>query len=186
MKDAVPRAHSPAARDRVRVNPGLHLCRCLFVTILLFSITGSQLSAVARPSQRALKQKIEALVHEFSPRLGISQRVEIAIVGRNARLISVAFAPGRTDLFRMSFEEQFLRTLDNVELRAAVAHEMGHLWIYTHFPFLQTEVLANKQALKLVAREELARVYVKMWAHNGEQGNLTDVLGPEGNAEINR
>ncbi len=184
MKCAVPRPHPRAARVQISDPTKLNARRFLWLMLLFSPVIENHLGAAVKPSQRELKQEIETLIHDFSARLGISQRVEVEIVPENPRLVSVAFVPGRRDLFRMSFEEGFLRSLHDVELRAAVAHEMGHIWIYTHFPFLQTEVLANQQALKLVAREELARAYAKMWAHNGEHGSLTDVLGPEANAGL--
>ncbi len=184
MKCAVPRPDLVAARVRISNLPILNACRVLWLTFLFFPVIANQLWAAVKPSNHELKQKIETLIHDFNARLGMSQRVEVEIVPGNPRLVSVAFVPGRQDLFRMSFEEGFLRSLDDVELRAAVAHEMGHIWIYTHFPFLQTELLANQQALKLVARDELARTYAKMWAHNSEHGSLTDVLGPEENVSL--
>ena len=71
-----------------------------------------------------------------------------------------------------------MRTLDHDDLTAAVAHEMGHIWIFTHFPYLQTESLANRLALKVVSRSDLQAIYAKIWRWKGEKGNLEKVLEP--------
>ena len=57
--------------------------------------------------------------------------------------------------FTLSFEAGFAERLTEDELTAAVAHELGHVWIYTYFPFLQTEQLANEIAMRVVSRESL-------------------------------
>jgi predicted Zn-dependent protease len=79
----------------------------------------------------------------------------------------------------MAFEAQFLRGLDEIELKAIVAHELGHVWIFTHHPYLQTERLANTVAMRAVPRTSLERVYTKVWAREGTKGNLVRFLGPD-------
>ena len=71
----------------------------------------------------------------------------------------------------------FLDALNDEELEAAVAHELGHVWIFTHHPFLQTEELANKIAMRAVTRETLQRVYAKVWERGGTKGDLAWFLG---------
>lgn len=140
-------------------------------------MTRSPLIAGGGADKSQWERKIKLLIETYRVQLGIAEHINVAIVPNNPRLISVEYVPGRTDLFRMVFEEPFLLTLGEKELGAAVAHEMGHVWIYTHFPFLQTEVLANQQAQKLVPRDDLGKVYEKVWKWNGETGNLAEVLG---------
>ncbi len=147
--------------------------------LLLLPLCGGLPFTSNGASKHELEEKVQQIICAFSPRLGVTVPVIVSIVPRNPRLISVEYARGRTDLFQMMFEEGFLRALNETELRAAVAHEMGHIWIYTHFPFLQTETLANRQALKLVARSDLAAVYERVWERNKEKGNLAAVLDPE-------
>ena len=70
----------------------------------------------------------------------------------------------------MAFEGAFVDSLTDDELRAVVAHELGHVWIFTHHPYLQTEQLANKIALRVVTRETLERVYDKVWPQGAPLG----------------
>jgi hypothetical protein len=71
----------------------------------------------------------------------------------------------------LSIDAAFLVHLDDQDLTAAVAHELGHVWIYTHHPFLHTEALANEIAMRVVSRDSLRRLYEKLWAFDGAHGN---------------
>ena len=51
------------------------------------------------------------------------------------------------------------------------------MWIFTHHPFLQTEVLANQIAQRLVPRSSLVHVYEKVWKRQGTKGDLTWFVG---------
>src|SRR5690606_8568096 len=84
---------------------------------------------------------------------------------------------GRVDAFVLSVQGDFLDQLADDELEAMVAHELGHVWIYTHHPYLQTEQLANRVAMRRVSREQLARVYVKVWGASGYKQELAEFLG---------
>jgi hypothetical protein len=106
----------------------------------------------------------------------MSQNVDVRVEA-NDRMVSVERV-GNLGVFVMCFDEQFLAELDNDELKAAIAHELGHIWIFSHHPYLQTEALANEIALKVVTRENLEKVYKKLWTHLGTAGNLDDLLGP--------
>jgi predicted Zn-dependent protease len=94
-------------------------------------------------------------------------------------LVSVQPVDGDHGTFRLEFEEPFLPSLDEDELKAAIAHELGHVWIYTHHPYLQTERLANTVAMRAVPRASLERVYGKVWEHQGTKGDIARFLGPE-------
>jgi hypothetical protein len=122
---------------------------------------------------------LQDLVDGLKTQLGIHAIISVAIVPTNPLLVSVQPIDGGPGTFRMAFEEQFLKGLDNSELRAIVAHELGHVWIFTHHPYLQTERLANTVAMRAVPRESLERVYAKVWARGGTKGNLVRFLGPE-------
>jgi hypothetical protein len=67
----------------------------------------------------------------------------------------------------------------NDKIAAAIAHELGHVWIFTHHPYLQTEELANEVALRITDRETLKRVYQKMSAQTGIAMNMDEILPPD-------
>jgi hypothetical protein len=134
-----------------------------------------QMSAYEPPSTVALQELIDDLKTE----LGVDVAVSAELVTTNSLLVSVEPVDGAPGKFRMAFEEGFLPSLEQDELRAIVAHELGHVWIFTHHPYLQTERLANTVAMRAVPRASLERVYNKVWEHQGTKGDLTRFLGPE-------
>ncbi len=101
----------------------------------------------------------------------------MAVVPANKLLFSVETENGRGGPYRLSIDAGFLAELTSDELAAALAHELGHVWIFTHHPFLQTERLANTIALRVVERKQLELVYRKMWARLGRTGEVDDLLG---------
>ena len=119
---------------------------------------------------RAKAQRTQGVIDDLAGRLSLKRDVVAAIVPLNPLMVSVASPVNRDGAYRVAFEAAFLDTLTDDELRAVVAHELGHIWIFTHHPFLQTEQLANKIALRLVPRETLERVYHKVWPHGTPLG----------------
>jgi hypothetical protein len=93
------------------------------------------------------------------------------VVPKNPLMVSVEYADASTG-FLLTVEEDFINELTQDELEAAIAHELGHVWIFTHHPFLQTEVLANQIAQRLVPRSSLVQVYEKVWRRQGSKGDL--------------
>ena len=127
-------------------------------------------------------ERINAIVSELRTELGMPHQIQITIVPVNDRMVSIEHIsgkPGDVEGFIMCFDENFLASLDEEELRAAVAHELGHVWIFSHHPYLQTEALANEIAMRVVSRESLKKIYNKLWAHVGVHGNLDEFLGAE-------
>jgi hypothetical protein len=108
----------------------------------------------------------------------ISSPIVVSIVPHNDLMMSVAPPTDTRKTFLLSVEAGFSDTLTDDELEAAVAHELGHVWIFTHHPYLQTEELANQIAMRAVSRESLVRVYAKMWEQTGAKGDLAWLLGP--------
>ena len=102
-------------------------------------------------------RRLQDVVDELRARLGISAPVTATIVAKNPLVVTVEPQGHRKGEFLLSFEDGFLAGLDDEELRAVVAHELGHVWIFTHHPYLQTERLANEVAMRIVSRESLDR-----------------------------
>jgi len=116
--------------------------------------------------------KIQNLVDGLRTRLTISQRVIVTIVPHNPLVVSVARVKDRNATFALSIEDGFLDDLRDDEISAVVAHELGHVWIFTHHPYLQTEEGANEIALHIVSRESLDKLYGKVWQRAGGPGEL--------------
>ena len=122
------------------------------------------------------EQKLKAVIEEFRSRLGISERIVVSIVRSNELLVSVRPSPLQARTFIVRVDKHFLSSLSEEELRAAVAHELGHVWIFTHPPYIQSEPLANGKAVELVSLESLKRVYEKVWAYEGRQGTPEKIV----------
>ena len=123
------------------------------------------LALAARAHGADQQTRVQRVVDDLKSRLSIAERVDVAVVEANPRLFSVV--PEKHDVgtpatFLLSVEEDFAQGLTDVELRAAVAHELGHVWIFTHFPYLQTEDLANDIASRVIPRDALAPLYDKV------------------------
>jgi len=114
----------------------------------------------------------------LSAQLHLDETIEVRIDESNALLVSSEPLEGSARGFRISFDRKFLETLSEDEISGAIAHELGHVWIFTHHPYLQTETLANEIALRVVTRDTMTQVYSRLWARTGVAGNIDELLGP--------
>ena len=131
-------------------------------------------------TERHKPSKIKNIIEELKKQMGIQQDIEVVLVARNDLIVSVQPRKDRS-AFEISFERSFLNTLDDEDLRAVVAHELGHVWIFTHHPFLQTEDLANSIAFKAVTTNAMDRVYEKVASRTRVGSNLSaSVHSPAG------
>jgi len=145
--------------------------------VLLF-FSGSKLLATPKQDTKRSIKRIRAIVDRFRQDLSITEKVSVSIVAKNDKLVSVERSKARNGGFILSFDETFLNGLDENELDASIAHELGHVWIFTHHPYLQTELLANQIALQVVSREELEKIYAKVWRNKGDV-DIKDFLGED-------
>ena len=139
---------------------------------------GAPLRAATR-SDGATALQVQQLVDILRARLGITAEVRATIVDRDARTLSVQRDPRAPGTFALAVERGFAEGLSAVQLEAALAHELGHVWIYTHHPYLQTEQLANRVAMRAVSRERLVEVYRTLWGAYALHGSLEAFLGVE-------
>lgn len=116
--------------------------------------------------------RVRSVVDFVKTRLELPLDVSIVVVTHNPLVVSVDPTDARRTAFQMSFEQGFLGELDDAELEAVVAHELGHVWIYTHHPYLHTEQLANEIAMRVVDRAVLERVYQKVEARGARLGGI--------------
>jgi len=156
----------------------MHL-RILPLRVLVASAViycASNTSVVAQDHVPGQQARVQQAVDDLAARLGIADAVHVSIVPANRLLMSVEPAE---HTFELKVEDGWANRLDDSELTAAVAHELGHVWIFTHHPFLHTEQLANEVAMRLVSPRLLAQMYEKVWERTNVKGDLARFLGPE-------
>ena len=126
----------------------------------------------AREAVAVRETQIQALVDGLKVRMSIPDTVVVSIVEHNQLVVSVERAKDGAGAFSLSIDRDFLNGLTRDEIDAVIAHELGHVWIFTHHPFLHTEELANRIAMQVVPQDTLAAVYEKVWKRVGRKGDL--------------
>jgi hypothetical protein len=123
-------------------------------------------------SDRMSLRTLQDVVDTLKVQLDIREDVTAIVV--DSHPLMVAVAPVRRSIggFRLSLDATFIRELTPEELEAVIAHELGHVWIFTHHPYLQTEQEANRIALQVVERQALEKVYDRVWARKAGKGAL--------------
>jgi hypothetical protein len=161
---------------RVQLNRNTRLLLCLLVCLSSsVGLSSVYLSASDDQTPNPVDTlRVQQIVDDLKSRLAIPQTVTVSIVDRNPLMVSVAPVSGG---FALSFEAGFVERLTGDDLTAAIAHELGHVWIYTHFPFLQTEQLANEIAMRVVSRESLVPVYAMMFERVHMARDVNEYLG---------
>jgi hypothetical protein len=126
----------------------------------------------ARESLVVREAQIQDLVNTLKIQMSIPDTVAVSIVEHNELVVSVERAKDGARAFSLLIDRDFLEGLTADEISAVVAHELGHVWIFTHHPFLHTEELANQIAMQVVPQDSLAAVYDKVWRRVGRKGDL--------------
>ncbi|HEX7280972.1 MAG TPA: hypothetical protein VF239_02870 [Vicinamibacterales bacterium] len=156
--------------------------------VVLLCVTALQLSSrtiaadnlKSRDARLVEVDRLQHITDQLRMRLDILERVLVAVVDHNPLVMSVETLSGRSGPFVITADAEFIQSLTEEELQAAVAHELGHVWIYTHHPYLQTERLANQVALRVISPELLVPVYEKVWKRTGARGNLAEYISLPG------
>jgi hypothetical protein len=81
-------------------------------------------------------RRAQEFVDQLRTELTIRNEIQIAVVVYHPLVFSVQPIDIDKTRYLMTMELGFLLMLKDDELRAAIAHELGHVWIYTHHPFL--------------------------------------------------
>src|SRR6185503_10698578 len=93
----------------------------------------------ARESVVVRETQIQDSVDKLRIRMSIPDAVVVSIVDHNPLVVSVERAKDGASGFALAIDRDFLDGLTTEEINAVIAHELGHVWIFTHHPFLQTE-----------------------------------------------
>jgi hypothetical protein len=117
-------------------------------------------------------RRVQDVLDAIRTKLALPHQITAEIVQHHPLMVAVVPVRGRQAAFVVSLEAGFLDELTDRELEAVIAHELGHVWIFTHHPFLQTEQLANEIAMQVVSRQSIEAVYAKVWARGGHKGDL--------------
>lgn len=133
---------------------------------------------ISRDGGRTETALLQDVTDDLRTRLQISERVQVELVDHNPLVMSVETLAGRTGPFVITVDRDFIGELNHDETEAAIAHELGHVWIYTHAPYVQTERMANDIAMRIISRSAFEPVYEKVWQRTGIRGNLIEFLGP--------
>jgi hypothetical protein len=165
----------PTSRTPHPISSSPGISAALILLIVLTAVTNTAADTNGARSAAGLQHLVDGL----RARLGISHTVQVTIVETNPRVVSMIPPASTGEPFGLAVQGDFLNALSEDEIAAALAHELGHVWVATHHPFLQTERQANEIAMQVVTRYSLSRLYAKLWAMTGTEADLDHYLGPE-------
>src|ERR1051326_904327 len=103
------------------------------ISLIVIAAVMHQTTVAAAPPQSV--EKIVSVSKDLKKHLRIASSLEIRIVENNRLALSKQPMPDRPSDFLLLIDTRFLERLDKEELRAALAHELGHVWIFTHHPY---------------------------------------------------
>jgi len=163
----------------MRLRKNLHsftrVARASRVALIAIAVLAAGSSAAPGADESAELEQLDRAqraLGTLQARLGLTAEVTAELVPRHPLLVAVAPQAGRRGSYHLKLETGFVRGLTDDELDAVIAHELGHVWIYSHHPYLQTEQLANQVAMRVVSREALEAVYVKVAARGGKKARV--------------
>src|SRR5262245_22641131 len=85
---------------------------------------------IGRVTPSAETPLLQEVTDHLRSRLSIAERVEVSLVDHNPLVMSVETLAGRNGPFVITIDRGFIHELNYDELKAAIAHELGHVWIY--------------------------------------------------------
>jgi hypothetical protein len=136
-------------------------------------------AGVRGETSRNNSARLPEIIRDLSAHLQLDAHIEVRVDDKNDKMVSSEPLTGPVHGYLISFDREFLQSLNDDELIAAIAHELGHIWIFSHHPYLQTEELANEIAMRVVDRATMKKVYTKLWAKTGIVGSFDELLGPD-------
>jgi hypothetical protein len=162
-------------RPRKPKGRGLSLC-FVFLPALLF-FCGSKLLADGKPVGRRTTQKIRTIVDRFRQDLSIRERVHISIVARNEKLVSVERSKNALGEFILSFDENFLSSLDDSELSASIARTWTCLE-FSPITLPSDRTPGESDCSESRDQGEIGKGLREVWKDKGK-GDLIEFLGED-------
>src|SRR5262245_50400127 len=108
----------------------------IFYTISL--LTPPARAEAVRSDRNALDMdKLQKVAAQRALLLGIPQHIRV-VVGPNSKMVISVEHDSEADEYRVLIDPKFMEQLNDEDIVTAISHELGHVWIFTHHPFLQT------------------------------------------------
>ena len=137
------------------------------------------LSATEPIAEMSTIVSLQDLTDDLRGRLHITERVHVTLVDHNPLVMSVETLGGRTGPFVITVDRDFIQELNQPEVEAAIAHELGHVWIYTHQPYrADRSGWPTTSRCASINRSAFEPVYEKVWAANRHQGEPDRIHRP--------
>ena len=99
------------------------------------------MSAMEPIAEKSTIVSLQDLTDDLRGRLYITERVHVTLVDHNPLVMSVETLAGRTGPFVISVDREFIQELNQPEVEAAIAHELGQ-------PL--SAMIHNAEALQLI------------------------------------
>jgi hypothetical protein len=156
----------------------------IFFLILLGLAFPAYVRGEASGDQIHNSKRLADMVRNLRTRLQITDNVEIQIDEKNDKMVSSEPLAGGRDGYRISFDRHFLDMLDDDEIQAAIAHELGHVWIFSHHRRTGKRD-CNARHISRLSEEGLSKALVSSW-YCWESRRTSWTGAPAGTAQRHR
>jgi len=149
----------------------------VMVPMLLF-FSGSKLLGSTKPDGKPSIKRIKAIIDRFRQDLSITEKVSISIVARNERLVSVERSRARYG----DSHSRSTKPSSMAWMKMSSVPRLHTNWgtsgsSHTTLIFRQNSWQIRLR-LRVVSREELERIYAKVWRNNGDV-DMKEFLGED-------
>lgn len=108
----------------------------VWVLSLHYAIVSAHEDYVQGQARWERTEHLQSIVDQLRLRLEILEPVRLSLVESNPLVVSVETLGTRSGPFVIRADQAFIDSLSGGEIEAALAHELGRVWIYTHHPYI--------------------------------------------------